>query len=1035
MTRTNQNPSVELHETDRSNYDSTVDNSVVGTATLVNGFFDQGEDYATTWVNSMDTLRKNYGVPTNDAETYSYNACAEVLNNGGVLYVSKLPYDNNSKDMISFSTYMVDDYVRKIASTYSILMEPVTDPSDDIIDGDLIASGEAGDGKLVLTNIHSLYSAVSAIATTLGYTHITSIDDGTDGTLVLGDIKSLYSAISAIAEKVGYEFDPGAKDDILPLTNVHSLYTAIAAIGKKAGFDTRIGTTEISLVQELVGMETITGMITTPVTLHSILADDLVEFVRTSTAFTYPEMTNYRSVFLSDGKAVSNTLAIFRSIYAGTLPDGMDAGTFEAIIDAFPTFYDLLERFAKTVHAVRAIETYNDILSQADPSDRPGIVDLLDGVVKMLKNGYGSDPDKYSIFADLGNVDSSITSVVHIRSCPVLSGTTDVDGGAYSGMVPLDTFDRLKTGELKVPKNQIRIFDISRSQYNRDRNVEPTAENANEYLGILPVITTAANALAFQGTISNPVNFGRDFNPLAAIQTVWNADTDMNMKPVSDTNLAVPLSNKNPAIWTTGKEALSYFPKIITVGGGALDRTYLKQIGIVVFRMQVDTSSSNLVRLVPMESFVGSLDPRAKDPITKANIYIGDVVNNRSNLINVFTNVRFTRPEDHEKTACDRASIYNISNQTATSLGFFATDRIKHISVKNSILDPLDRIFENGKNPDTLDLDLVLDAGVSNIAQFIASTKVSSNRSDRTRRKGFFEIVGDDSVLFNPRSPDASVVWRMVVEKYKNFCQTVRKDCMFICDGLRNICLTGNLKVVRRTKPENTIDNSILPFIKNISGINTSYGAGYCNWFWTLDAWTGDYFWCPPSIKAVGRYLYTDTYASYWLAPAGLNRGVMRDVVDVAFSMDDEQAGFVYGNSWNYATNYPVDGIAIEGQRTFQIDKTALDRVNVRRLMLGLEKNIKRVSKFYLYEGLTDWTVQRFRDAVTRVLEEVQDRGGILDFALICDDSNNSVETVERQELHATIAVRPIKSIEWILINLVSTSQGAVVEEVARANL
>ena len=125
---------------------------------------------------------------------------------------------------------------------------------------------------------------------------------------------------------------------------------------------------------------------------------------------------------------------------------------------------------------------------------------------------------------------------------------------------------------------------------------------------------------------------------------------------------------------------------------------------------------------------------------------------------------------------------------------------------------------------------------------------------------------------------------------------------MFVCDSPRTVCLDGNAKFVRSTKPENTFMNTILPKLRLVSGVlNSSYSAGYCNWFYGIDNFTGNYYWIPPSIKAVSQYLYTDTYANYWNAPAGMNRGKIQGVVDVAFNPNQFESDQIYLNFWNYA--------------------------------------------------------------------------------------------------------------------------------------
>ena len=277
----------------------------------------------------------------------------------------------------------------------------------------------------------------------------------------------------------------------------------------------------------------------------------------------------------------------------------------------------------------------------------------------------------------------------------------------------------------------------------------------------------------------------------------------------------------------------------------------------------------------------------------------------------------------------------------------------------------------------------------------------------------------------------------MILKKYDDFCKNVRKDCMFIADAPRPFCLQGDEKIVRDTSPQNTIENQIHPKLKYISGvINTSYGAGYCNWFRCVDGHTGDLFWCPPSIKAAGVYLYTDAYSNYWNAPAGLNRGVLpNDVVDTAFNPTNKQSWAIYNSSWNYAMNYPINGIVIEGQKTFQSDKTAFDRVNVRRLFLGLESRVRYLSKFFIYEGITDYMMQRFVDTMSPIFDDAVSRFGIQDYRIVCDDRNNNANTIENNELHCAFGVKPVKSGEFIVLNFICTSQGASVEEVTIGNL
>ena len=178
----------------------------------------------------------------------------------------------------------------------------------------------------------------------------------------------------------------------------------------------------------------------------------------------------------------------------------------------------------------------------------------------------------------------------------------------------------------------------------------------------------------------------------------------------------------------------------------------------------------------------------------------------------------------------------------------------------------------------------------------------------------------DVASLKLPFSTDLSG-WKSVLNMLDNFVKYTRKDCMFLADGVRSFCLDGNAKYIRKTAPSNTVANTLIPKFRYMCGaLNSSYSAGYCNWFYQQDYSNpsgSTYFWMPPSSKAAGVYIYCSTYFHPWSAPAGNIRGIVPDAVDVAFIPLDSDAGQIYGNQWNYAMSYPLDGIIVEGHKTF----------------------------------------------------------------------------------------------------------------------
>lgn len=376
------------------------------------------------------------------------------------------------------------------------------------------------------------------------------------------------------------------------------------------------------------------------------------------------------------------------------------------------------------------------------------------------------------------------------------------------------------------------------------------------------------------------------------------------------------------------KIAVSQFPLISFKDQSHLDPTYLKQIGIVVFKAYTDSSNSNAVNFQLLESFVGSLDRSATSQINNSSIFIDNIVNANSNYINVFSSC--------SRALLESTKLLHIRNQTSMMLGFYAADCIKTITAtggENSITDSVSKVLEICKDTNQIPLDLVIDAGMSNIAQFYATMQESTSKGRLEYPVGLIEeqsagiIAGDDDdtdgrhtkfwKIDKGNITSQSKIWRLVIQKFNDFCQYTRKDCMFIADGLRPFCLLGSLKKVRKTAIGSSVEKDIVPYINHIAGINSSYAAGYCNWFSMADDYSGDYFWCPPSIKAASIYIYCDTYFHTWDAPAGMTRGIVPSVFDVAFNPNKNDAGRIYQQCWNYAINYPMDGIIMEGQKTF----------------------------------------------------------------------------------------------------------------------
>jgi hypothetical protein len=434
-----------------------------------------------------------------------------------------------------------------------------------------------------------------------------------------------------------------------------------------------------------------------------------------------------------------------------------------------------------------------------------------------------------------------------------------------------------------------------------------------------------------------------------------------------------------------------------------------------VIRQYVDSDNNNKISSSIVETFAGSLNPSAINLSTGDSTFIDTVVNTNSNYINLFSNVTTNLVSDNDV-------IYSIKGVDADVFGFTTDQMAKKIKT-STITSGLDTIYGKLNNIDDIEIDQIVDAGLTTIASYT------------------FEVdTLNEGVVYDPSSTEASgwtiesrddtSAWRSVANKMIAFCQDTRKDCMAIIDGPRNLALDGNQKVVRASAPTNTIDTDIIPKLKYITGLNSSYGAMYPIWGKTLDDFNGEMFWLPPSITANGVYIYTDRISNYWMAPAGWNRGIVSNINDIAFNPNGPQQDSIFTKAMNPFISSQYDGIIINGDKTLQTKPSAFDSINVRRMFLRLERATRQTSKYYLYEGNNAITRQRFVDQITPIFTEVQVKGGIQEFKIVCDESNNTPEVVDRGELLCSILIKPVKGIRYIILNFVATSSGVNLDEV-----
>jgi hypothetical protein len=206
---------------------------------------------------------------------------------------------------------------------------------------------------------------------------------------------------------------------------------------------------------------------------------------------------------------------------------------------------------------------------------------------------------------------------------------------------------------------------------------------------------------------------------------------------------------------------------------------------------------------------------------------------------------------------------------------------------------------------------------------------------------------------------------------------------------------------------------------------DSSYAASYWPWCQTTDPNTGQLVWVPASTMIPGVYAYTDKVSEPWFAPAGINRGGLGTVRQVEKKLTQTDKDTLYTGKVNPLATLPGRGVVVFGQKTLQTKASALDRVNVRRLLISLKSYISQVADNLVFEQNTAATRNQFLSQVNPYLDSVQQRQGLYAFKVVMDDTNNTPDVIDRNQLVGAIYLQPTKTAEFIYLNFNILPTGA----------
>ena len=354
-------------------------------------------------------------------------------------------------------------------------------------------------------------------------------------------------------------------------------------------------------------------------------------------------------------------------------------------------------------------------------------------------------------------------------------------------------------------------------------------------------------------------------------------------------------------------------------------------------------------------------------------------------------------------------SEFNIENLAATEVAGSAislTDRANTTYRRFSV--PFQGGFDGFKPNRNITLGGAITA--NNSQGFDLSTAASS---------GSVEYKRALNALSNPDSVDMNllVVPGVIYKLHSNVSTTAmdlceqRGDCFHIVDL-------------------DELDANITSVTAQAESLDTNYAAGYYPWVRVLDDISGKFIWAPPSVVLPEVYQYSDNVGAEWFAPAGLNRGGIPGAIGVKTRLNQAQRDELYESKVNPIAQFPGQGICVWGQKTLQRRSSALDRVNVRRLLITVKKYIASSARYLVFEQNTEATRTRFLNIVNPYLAGIQQRSGLTAFRVVMDETNNTPDIIDRNILAGAIYLQPTRTAEFIKLDFNILPTGATFDTI-----
>jgi len=335
---------------------------------------------------------------------------------------------------------------------------------------------------------------------------------------------------------------------------------------------------------------------------------------------------------------------------------------------------------------------------------------------------------------------------------------------------------------------------------------------------------------------------------------------------------------------------------------------------------------------------------------------------------------------------------------------------------------------------------------IRDVSRYVWWTGATPNTSTGSAASQTTFGRGDNKIYTNSLSSGATVAPTDAnkITAYDRFANPEEIDISLIMTGAHSSTVTSRIIDIAGTRkdcvaflsPEradvvdqtgNEVDN-IVGYRNTLT--SSSYAFMDSNWKYQFDKYNNVYRWVPLNGDTAGLCVRTDFERDPWFSPAGFNRGIIRNVTRLAWNPDKTDRDELYKKGINPVVAFPGEGTILYGDKTLLSKPSAFDRINVRRLFIVLEKAIARAAKYSLFEFNDAFTRAQFISLVEPYLRDVQGRRGIFDFRVVCDETNNTPEVIDRNEFIGDIYIKPARSINFIQLNFVAVRTGVSFDEI-----